>query len=176
VGRHSLSDMSEDIYNSYWPLSEATFTEMVAAVVAAMCILRMLRVTPKWTLFTTAVGVVTTELMVEDIRNIHTTRCASAFQQPYLPTRDVQTRQTWRGGRGNPHLLLATETDTTNDKVIYGYVSLLNDVMHIRPLIDPAAMSDNYVDTKIATELVRRGLASGEEKALQVSMDTAKRL
>ena len=31
--------------------------------------------------------------------------------------------------------------------------------MHIRTLIDQGAMSDNYVDTKIATELVRRGLA-----------------
>ena len=70
-------------------------------------------------------------------------------------TRDVQTRPQWRGGRGNPHLLLATVTDSTNDKIIHGYVSTLNDVMHIRALIDQGAMSDNYVDTKVAKELAR---------------------
>ena len=72
---------------------------------------------------------------------------------------DGQTRQQWRGGRGNPHFLLATNTDSTNDKIIHGYVSYLNDVMRIRALIDQGALSDNYVDTKIAKEMVSRGLA-----------------
>ena len=73
---------------------------------------------------------------------------------PYQPS-----RQTFRGRGGDTHFLLATEIDTTNDKIIHGYVSLLDDVIHIRTLIDQGALSDNYVDSKLAMELVSRGLA-----------------